>query len=362
MLFVGLLIRRDGHFLLFTILACAIAAVVGSFQYSVYTSFVRASAIVPRMIGGDVWISAATVECFDFPTPINADYASLVSAYFPEAQFRRVVFGFAPWRSPGGRRGNVAVVGIDDVAMMPDTFLIDESDAARLDLSDGATPGLTQATIGQASMTFAGKTDRIATFLGAPYVVMPIESAHTALGMDSSSTSFLVGNFPSPMHNLPAIKAAIGREQPDIALHSTQDFITSSARYWQQKTGAGMAILLAAVLALLLMGLLMANGIQRFVARFADDLRSLIGHGAGTRELTMIVALVSLIILVTTWVAALAITPLLVTAVQPLLPWVNYAITDSWVPSTAMVTAAIASQFLARRDVLSISPETIFRS
>ena len=168
---IGAVVRRDWRFLQITLVACAVAAVVTAFQYQVYTSFVRAGSVGPRFIGGSVWVSAGSIECFDFPGVIGEDYAGQLARFFPSATMRRVAFGFAGWTSPSGHRGNVAVIGIDgalgpDGTLLADTaFIADRSDLGRLDLSRG--PGEV-ATLGADTMQFAGTTDRLPTFLGAP--------------------------------------------------------------------------------------------------------------------------------------------------------------------------------------------------
>jgi hypothetical protein len=67
-LFLRAVLAKDWLFLLMTLAACAIAAVVAMFQYSVYTSFLRSSAVVVTTLGGDFWVTSAIVGCFDFRT------------------------------------------------------------------------------------------------------------------------------------------------------------------------------------------------------------------------------------------------------------------------------------------------------
>ena len=162
-LFVRAVLARDGKFLAVTLASCAVAAIVAMFQYSVYTSFLRASAVVPRMLGGDFWITSASVECFDFPYQFSQDYEGALSRYVPGANFRRVVFGFATWRSPQGRRGNVAVVGVDGTGLPDDGFAADRSDLARLDLSALGFRGMECLDPGQKAQLHRLMRDREST-------------------------------------------------------------------------------------------------------------------------------------------------------------------------------------------------------
>jgi hypothetical protein len=361
-LFSRIAVTRDWRFLSVTIISCAVAAVVASFQYSVFTSFLRAGAVIPRTVGADFWIVGSTVECFDFPDPFSEDYAAALARYTPDARYRRVVFGFAPWRSPVGRRGNVAIVGIDDSGL-PDTgFAVDRSDLSRLDLSDQAGV-FNEASIAGTTLHMAQVVDNLPTFLGAPYVLVPFEQGRRMLRMDPNSTSFVIGNYGS---TAPADFAALRYQAeklfPDVSLVSGTEFEQSSSLYWQRKTGAGAAILLAAVLAALLMVILLANGISRFIQRYHHDLLSLLGHGASEREVGAIIMMVAVLIAVVTGVAAVAVTPLAILSTNFMLPWVSFRLADMLVPLAAIGGALGFAIISARRALSAYGPETVFRS
>ena len=363
---VRAVVRRDWRSLQVTLVACAVAAVVTAFQYQVYTSFVRAGSVGPRFIGGAVWVSAGSIECFDFPGVIGEDYAGLLARYFPSSNVRRVAFGFTGWTSPTGRRGNVAVIGIDgatgpDGAPLADTaFMADRSDLARLDLTVGAAQ---LATLGSQTMQFAAATDRLPTFLGAPYVVTSFEQARRVLRMDPASAAYLVfDGDPAGTANLTRQLSFAQAQFPELTLRTQQQFAASSSRYWQFKTGAGAAILLAAVLASLLMMILLANGVLRFLQRYAQDLLSMLGHGAGQREVWLVAAGIAVVVAVLTTAAMLVLTPLMIALARPLLPWVSFAASDTLVPAAAMLIALIAAIASAGSAVRQYGPEAVFRT
>lgn len=64
-----------------TVLSCVVAATVATFQYAVFNSFRDASAVLPRVIAADYWVSAKSVESFDFPTTFSEDYAASLAGY-----------------------------------------------------------------------------------------------------------------------------------------------------------------------------------------------------------------------------------------------------------------------------------------
>lgn len=362
LLFVRTVVIRDWRFLSVTMISCAVAAIVASFQFSVFTSFLRAGAVIPRTAGADFWIVARSVECFDFPDPIREDYGATLARYVPGARFRRVVFGFAPWRSPLGNRGNVAIVGIDD-ANLPETgFAADQSDLGRLDIHPQAGQLIT-ASIADTSFHLSHVVNNLPTFLGAPYVLVQFDAARRMLRMDPNSTSFLIGNYENGVPaEFEALRARASIRFPEVSLVTSEEFEASSSLYWQKKTGAGAAILLAAVLAALLMIILLANGIARFIQRYHQDLLSLLGHGASEREISSIIILVSVLIASVTSVAALLVTPLTIFVARPLLPWVFFSVGDMWLPLLALLVAACVAILSSRRSVAAFGPEAVFRS
>jgi hypothetical protein len=365
LLFVRAVMVRDWRFFAMTVVSCSVAATVATFQYAVYNSFRAASAVIPRVVEADFWVAAASVECFDFPTPFGEDYAGVLGRELPMVSTRRVVFGFVPWNSPSGRRGNVALVGIEGwqvagAPLSPLGFVANRSDLWRLDLSEGARR---DASIGGETLTLEGTVGSLATYVGAPYVIADFETARRILRMEPSSVAFLAGTFgTSAPNDFAAVTRSIAARHPDIALFSRADFARSSADYWQNKTGAGLAIGLAAILAALLMVILLANGVLRFVQRYYNDLISLLGHGAARGEIAAIVGAVAVAITLVSLVGALVLAPTLTLIFKPLLPWVGFALADLAAPLVAALAALVIALLSARRAILGFAPDAVFRT
>jgi hypothetical protein len=356
--FVDAVIRRDRRFFITALAYCALAAIVASFQYSVFVSFMRAGAVIPRALGGDFWITASGVASFDFPDPIDEDYAGAVARYAPEAHFRRVVFGFTTWRSPTGQRGNVALVGVDDLPIAPEEFIADRSDLARLGLDSGRP----EASIGDFTLTLGKVATDLPTFLGVPYVLVPLDTGRRILRMDPSSVSYLVGTLGNGEKLDGNSLAEAAKMFPEVSLVRSSDFQASSSFYWLAKTGAGLAILLAAALAGLLMAFLLTSGVLRFIQRYHPDLLSLIGHGAVEREIAATIGLFALAVALGTFAATALLTPLLVLLFRFLLPWIGFHLVDLLIPFVALCAAFGVVTLAARRSLRRFAPEMVFRT
>ncbi len=358
--FVSRVVHKDQRFVLFTIGVCAIAATVACFQFAVFMSFLRAGSVVPRALGGDVWIVAHGVECFDFPTPYGEDYDGVVARYLPDAQFRRVIFGFSTWRSPIGNRSNVAIVGVERAGIGETSFVADRSDLARLDVTGN---GFERASIGDTTLSLANVVRSLPTFLGAPYVMADFHTARRLLGQSNVLVSYLIADFPGGLpKDFDRQRAAASLRLPELDILTRDEFARSSSLYWQRKTGAGAAILLAALLAELLMIILLVNAIGRFVQRYDRDLLSLVGHGASGRDLFKILALVAGFITTATFAIALLFSPLVVALVHPMLPWVTFEITDMPIPALGALLGFAAVIVSARHALSAHGPAAVFRN
>jgi hypothetical protein len=220
-----------------------------------------------------------------------------------------------------------------------------------------------EASIGETTLQFSHSVDNLPTFLGAPYVLVSFDGGRQLLRMDPSSTSFITGTVDGDAKpDFDALGFEASRKFPDVMLVSGTTFEQSSLRYWQAKTGAGAAILLAAVLSALLMVILLANGIGRFIQRYHQDLLSLLGHGASEREISMIVVVVALLIATVTLIAAMLLTPLVIALARPLLPWVFFRPSDTGLPILAIGAALLVAVLSSRRGIAAFGPEAVFRS
>jgi hypothetical protein len=123
-----------------------------------------------------------------------------------------------------------------------------------------------------------------------------------------------------------------------------------------------MAILLAALLAGVLMAILLANGVLRFIQRYHHDFVSLLGHGADQRDITWIVAGIAGLIAAVTMLAALLITPVMIVSFRALLPWATFSLFDALVPMAGVVASLGGAMLAARRSIAAFGPEIVFRS
>lgn len=353
------IVKRDTTAFAFTLAACAIAGIVAAFQFAVFTSFLAAGAAPVRYISADLWVTDRGVACFDMATPTSENFARQLFREFPDAKLRRVVVGFTPWVSPDGSRSNVMLIGIDDSGLSSRAIMVDRSEQYRL----GLTRVGQQASVGQTTVIYSGPTDGLATFLGAPYAIARLETARGILGYGPERVAYIAVNIGAMEPADVARRVArLQARNPEVSIRTSAEFAGSSSAYWQEKTGAGAAILLAAVLASGLMILLLLNGVGRFVQRRQSDFISLIGHGASPRQLAAILGGVAGMLVAGSLLLTLAICPVLDLVTQSLLPWVHFTFVNAGVALLLSLLCFGAALLAALVELRRFPAHVVFRS
>ena len=352
------LIRRDWRSFLLAVLGSGIAALIAIFQFAVFTSFIVTAYAVPRFLDGDVWVTGRNVSSFDFPYPIEVDYGAQIVSRFPEARFRRVLFRFAPWEDPNGNRGNVAIVGVDDIPLPRRSFFVDETELDSMNL---------RADDDQ--MVFLGDTAfwnfrpirGLATFLGIPYIVTSVEDAQDILDFPADMASYIIIDTPLDGGELDQLVSTIRTDFPGVSILTDRQFNKRTATYWMAKTGAGAAISLAAILAAVIMVIFLVTGISRFCQRYYDDFMTLIGLGYDHRIVRQLTTLVASLLVAGAMIIAIALLPIIEALTVPVVPWVSTKPQDVLFGVILAMTASGIAWFSVSRQVTRIDLAEVFR-
>lgn len=357
--YLGASLRRDFRAFSFTLLGCGLSATVAVFQFAVFASFLAAATVAPRLIGGDVWVGDHGIQCFDLPSPIDEAYAASLLRYFPGASYRRVYVNFAPYLSPVGKRGVIALVGVDGLGLPPASFTADADELAHLDLARDDD----RAEIAGQSQAFVATDIRLSSFLGTPYTLMNGADAANALRMAPDKVSFVV--FDLPDANRSRLRAALGDARaanPHLMIMSESGFVFSTGFYWLIRTGGGAAILMACVLASVLMVVFLVNGVARFVQRRHGDLMTILGLGGSKADINRVLLLVALLFSFGGTAFALLAAPLLRLLTHALVPWVTIG-PAVWLFALAMaVMCGLLGARAAAFEVNKLPLADIFRT
>jgi putative ABC transport system permease protein len=257
------------------------AIVLVLIQLGLFIGFTITTSSIIDHSGADLWICAKGVQYFEvgFPLPERKLYQVLSVPGVETAS--KYVVKFANWRRPDGAQKNVEVIGYEAAngtgapwnlsagslteLKTPDTVLVDEFYADELGVS---VPGGVVEINGYRARV-VGFTSGIRSFTTSPFVFTDLKNALNYTGSRDNEPTFLLVR-ERPDTDLAALKARLASLAPAADVYTTREFSAKTRNYWLFTTGAGIALLVAALL-----GLVVGTAIvgQTIYATTVDHLR-----------------------------------------------------------------------------------------
>src|SRR5262249_5789368 len=147
------------------------------------------------------------------------------------------------------------VVAIGSEAGLPGTYPLSEfpvlpPENVLVDASDLQTLGLARlpmdVEINSRRRFVARSVDGFGSFLGSPYVFGGLADTRKCLGLRNDGAMFLLLRVEG--RSVPAVQAALRERVPELDVLNKEEFSARAKVYWSIQTGAGGALLAAAVL------------------------------------------------------------------------------------------------------------------
>jgi putative ABC transport system permease protein len=359
------LVRQPLRFLL-TVVGIGFAVFLMTFQGSLLAGFLRSASRVIDSTDADIWVAARGVGFFDFPNTIPAPAAAEAYGIAGVAEVRKVIAGLTFWQRPSGSRKTIVVVGtepglsgalpIADADAPPGEVVVDATDRAALGLA--ALPAEIEISGHRARVARAATG--FASFLGSPYVFARYRDAARYLSVEPDRTMFLLVRIDGN-HNREATESALRRRFPDLEVRSREAFSRSAQRYWLLQTGAGGALLTAALLGFVVGTVIASQTMYATTMENLEEFATLAAMGASRRFVAAIVLAQGLIAGTLGTALGIALESLAAESARTLVAWI-YA--PQWLaPSMfaiAVLMCSIASLSSVRK-VVSVEPARVFR-
>jgi putative ABC transport system permease protein len=264
-----------------TVTGIVFAVVLIVVELGLFIGFTTTTASLIDRSGADLWISARNVPFIEQGVPFTARTLSTVLATPGVASASKYAPFFTDWRRPDGREESVQVVGFDlqtelgapwdvvagdiDDLRAPDSVFIDEVYRSRLGVD----------RIGQVVEIYGrrarvvGFTRGIRAFTTSPYVFTRFKTALDYSELREDQTIYLLVK-AEPGVDLDVLRGRLAARLSDLDVLTTAEFSQRTRNYWMFTTGAGLAVLLAAVLGLVVGVVIVA---QTIYATTVDHLR-----------------------------------------------------------------------------------------
>lgn len=264
-----------------TLTGITFALVLVAIQLGLFLGFTQTTSNIIDHSGADLWICSKGVPYFDVGSILPERRVYQVKEVPGVAAAAKLIVRFSTWKRSDGGEETIEVVGFDpsvgaggpwqvlegDIRdlLQPDTVMIDESYRQKLGIQHIGD----MAEIHGRRARVVGLTKGIRSFTTAPFVFSSYRNGLDYAGMKEDELIYILvraaaGSDPA------LLRGRIARMVPDIDAYTTAGFSEKTQNYWMFTTGAGIALLIAAVMGL---GVGIAVVAQTLYASTVDRLR-----------------------------------------------------------------------------------------
>jgi putative ABC transport system permease protein len=244
-----------------TVTGIVFAVVLIVVQIGLFLGFTTATSSVIDRSGADLWVTGARVPYIEQGVPFSERKLTTVLATPGVERAGKFIVRFTQWKRPDGRQESVQIVGLElssglgapwnlvegtlDDLRKPDAVFIDEIYREKLGVD----------RLGQV-IEIRGRRARIAGFTRgiracttSPYVFTTFKNAldYTDLAEDRTLYILVKG---SPGVSVERLRQSLASRLSDVDVVTNGGFSLMTRVYWMFTTGAGIAVLLAALLGL----------------------------------------------------------------------------------------------------------------
>ena len=207
----------------------------------------------------------------------------------------------------------------------------------------------------------AGTVSGFGSFIGSPYVFTGYHDAVRYLDFGPEETTFLLVRV-TPGNDVQVVQQHLKARLPEADIWTRTEFSRRARLYWVIKTGAGGALLTAALLGSIVGAVIVSQTIYATTMERLEEFATLKAMGAShwyIRRVVLIQALVSSII---GCAIGLAVTFPSVKVVRGSIPWVY---TPWWLPAgmilVSLLMCSLAST-VSIRKAIRVEPGRVFRA
>lgn len=254
-------LAHDRTRFLVTLIGIVFSVVLMAIQLGLLYGFVSTIRFIVEDTEADLWIAGRGALTVDLASviPERRRYQALGVPGVAWAQ--KTILFFSNWKRPDGGIESVILVGFDHrdgrggparltaeqraALSLPDAVIVDRLYAGKL----GVTRIGQTFEVNNRRARVVGFSEGIRTFTQAPYVFASFKTAqHLSTLPEDQASYVLIG--VAPGRDPAAVRAELAARLPDVDVFSQADFAARSASYWLFTTGAGTALIIAAVLGL----------------------------------------------------------------------------------------------------------------
>jgi putative ABC transport system permease protein len=333
------------------------------FQGSLLAGFERAASKVIDSIDADVWIMPRGVQALDFAPPLPSGYWGIVRGVEGVASVQEIAAGLAFWQRSDGTRKTIVVVGTERGCpgetvplVLPENVVVDASDLHTLGLT--ALPA--DIEINSHRRHVEKSVSGFGSFLGSPYVFGRLVDVRSALGLGTEGTMFLVLRVEG--RSIAETQKELRDRLPELDVLNRQEFSSRAKWYWTVETGAGGALLTAALLGFVVGVLIVSQIVYATTMENLEEFATLKALGASHFFVIRIVVAQALVSALVGCAAGMAFSIPVVSLARRVIAWVYTPWQLFLTLMSATLLLAVLASITAVRAALAVEPGRVFRA
>lgn len=264
-----------------TLTGIVFAVVLIVIELGLFEGFIVTTSNLIDHSGADLWISSRRLPYLEQGAAFSDRKLNQVRAIPGVADAQKLVARWTQWKRKDGGHESVEIVGfnVDDTMgrpwdltegrvedlKLPDSIVLDDIYKKKL----GVTQTGEVFEIGGHRARVVGFTHGIRSFTTSPYVFTSFKNAQRYVDLSQGQTIFILVKL-APSATIEQVRHDILEHVKAVEVFSTEELSHRTRFYWIFTTGAGLAVLTAAVLGLVVGFVVVA---QTIYATTVDHLR-----------------------------------------------------------------------------------------
>jgi putative ABC transport system permease protein len=320
-----------------TLTGIVFAVVLIVVELGLFVGFTVTTSSLVDHSGADLWVTSKHVPYVELGVPFSERKLYQVRAVPGVADAQKLIVRWTDWKRPDGRQESVQIVGInpDDPMPMPWNLVagsvadLKKPDAVIMDEVYKEKLGVKELgelfEIRGKRARIVGFTRGIRSFTTSPYVFTTFKRAQEYASINDDQTVFILVKV-APGADLKQVQANIADSVKDVEVFTSSEFSRMTQFYWMFTTGAGVAVLLAAVLGLVVGFVVVAQTIYATTMDHLKEFGTLKAMGAPNRYVYKVILTQAAISAVLGYALGMVVSAFVVHASQKggaaiLLPW-----------------------------------------
>jgi len=320
----------------------------------------------------DLWVTSKHVPYIELGAPFSERKLYQVKGVPGVQEAQKFITHWTQWQRPDGRQESVQIVGINPDSMMgrpwnlvqgsvedlktPNAIFVDELYKEKL----GVTRVGEVFEVNHRRARVMGFTKGIRAFTTSPYIFTSFKNAQDYAAMPADQTVYVQVKV-APGTDVREVQRLIGERVKDVDVVTNHEFSRMTQVYWMFTTGAGVAVLLAAALGLVVGFVVVAQTIYATTMDHLKEFGTLKAMGAPNRYIYKVILTQAALSAVMGYVLGMFVSMFVVRASQSggaaiLMPW-QMAIGMFFITLLMCMGAAIVSI----NKVTRLDPAMVFK-